>query len=290
MGCEFLTPNSQPYQNTAHFPQGLSILHKTSLSVTMGTSAVTLSTETVGLSTVLPSATGVSKIEWKRTAEGRLVREQVKRTFRKELSGLSRGRNGLDRAPPREDQPGQVPWGQPPHSQRRAPVTERKGEMARQRQRGLTGEGPTWKSQMLPLCYLAWGHSVLPQTRGSHLITTKRLRSAVEWSTGRTPKHVSPGSVPLHECTLWTHTDSCDRPHEGLTIRGGRVMTALLWKLMRVVSGHFPFTRTFRSVSRRPIPVLAQDLSRNVRELGRSQVHLVSGQGGPRTSTPPREE
>lgn len=162
--------------------------------------------------------------------------------------------------------------------------------MARQRQRGLTGEGPTWKSQMLPLCYLAWGHSVLPQTRGSHLITTKRLRSAVEWSTGRTPKHVSPGSVPLHECTLWTHTDSCDRPHEGLTIRGGRVMTALLWKLMRVVSGHFPITRTFRSVCRRPIPVLAQDVSRNVREPGRSRVHLVSGQGGPRTSTPPREE
>ena len=107
----------------------------------------------------------------------------------------------------------------------------------RERWQGSVSEGcleraPRGKLRCYLLCYWAWGHSVLPQTRGSHLITTKRLRNVVEWSTEEKPKHVSPGSVPLHERTLWTHTDTCDGPHEGLGIKGGRGMTAFLGKLM----------------------------------------------------------
>lgn len=63
-------------------------------------------------------------------------------------------------------------------------------------------------------------------------------------------------------------------------------MTAFLWKLMTVVSGHFSVTRTFRSVHGRPTPVLAQDVSGNVEELGRSRVHLCQAEEGPGQALP----
>ena len=159
----------------------------------------------------------------------------------------------------------------------------------RERWQGSVSEGclesPHVESQMLP----AMLHSLGPLSSSTESAVTshnyKHLRNVAEWPTRRTPNCVSPGSAPLHERTLQAHTDACDGPHEGLAIKGERVMTAFLWKLMTVVSGQFSITCTFRSVHGRPTPVLAQDVSRNVEELGRSPVHLVSGQGGPRTST-----
>lgn len=109
----------------------------------------------------------------------------------------------------------------------------------------------------------------------------------MEWSTGRSAQACFSWLCSLHECTLWTHTDSCDRPHErSHHPEEEGLWPALLWKLKRVVSGHFPSSYFQKCAGdryqswHRMSPGMSGD---------RADHEFIWCQAwGPRTSTPPR--